>query len=121
MRPVLARDVTLVAEIDRRRSAIAVLAETPSTTPSRRGATPKVVNGIAGAPASVADTGRPVSAYSWLQPSRSCIKSFSRQPRSVDPPICAPMTERNELVVCWATIRFSDYAPVSVKPFCVPV
>jgi hypothetical protein len=36
------------------------------------------VNGIAGAPARVADTGLAVSAYSWLQPSRSCIKSFSR-------------------------------------------
>ncbi len=58
MRAVLSRDVALIAKSIDVASATAVLAESPSTTPSRCGATPKVANGMAGAPASVAVTGR---------------------------------------------------------------
>jgi hypothetical protein len=58
MRAVLSRDVALIAKSIDVASATAVLAESPGTTPSRCGATPKVANGMAGAPASVAVTGR---------------------------------------------------------------
>jgi len=50
MRAVLSRDVALIAKSIDVASATAVLAESPSTTPSRCGATPKVANGMAGAP-----------------------------------------------------------------------
>jgi len=98
-----------------------VLAEKPMTAPSRVGAAPNTVNGTPGAPTNDAVTGRPVSAYSWLQPKRSCAAILSRRPTSIAAPSCAPSTERSDCVVCCATLRLSDCAPVSVKPFCVAV
>ena len=47
--------------------------------------------------------------------------SGPRQPVSMLPLSCAPSTLRSELVVCEATIRFSELAPLSVKPACVEV
>ena len=91
------------------------------TAPSRVGAAPNTVNGTAGAPVNDAVTGRAVSAYSWLQPSRNSPAILSRKPTSIAAPSCAPKMVRSELVVCCATLRSSDCAPVSVKPFCVAV
>jgi hypothetical protein len=92
-----------------------VLAEKPTTAPSRVGAAPSTVNATAGAPSNDAVTGRAVSEYSWLQPSRSWAAIRSRSPTSIDAPSCVPKMVRSELVVCCATPRLSDCAPVSVK------
>jgi hypothetical protein len=43
------------------------------------------------------------------------------RPTSIAAPSCAPNTVRRDWVVCCATVRLSDCAPVSVKPFCVTV
>ena len=100
---------------------MAVLTEKPTTAPSRVGAAPNTVNGTEGAPANEAVTGRDVSAYSWLQPSRSCAAIRSRRPTSIAAPSCAPRMLRKDPLVCCVTLRLSDCAPVSVKPFWVAV
>ena len=100
---------------------MAVVAERPRTAPLRGAAAPLVVKASAGAPAKEAVTGRDVSAYSWDQPRRNTRFSFSRQPASMLPPIWAPRTERSDWVVCWATLRLSESAPVSVKAAWVEV
>src|SRR5882762_8066838 len=121
MRAVLPRDVAFVAEIDRRCVGDGgVGTEAHHRAVTLRGHAESRER-RAGAPARVTVTGRLVSAYSWLQPSRNCRTSFSRQPRSMAPPSWAPITERSELVVWALTVRLSDCAPVSVKAFCVPV
>ena len=75
----------------------------------------------AGAPANAAVTGRVRSANSWLQPSRKTRSSFSCHGASMPAPSCAPSTVRSDCVVCCATVRFSESAPVSLKPACVEV
>ncbi len=120
----LSGDVALVAEIERcGRSAMAVLAPRPMTTPSRCGAAPNVVKGVAGRtgergrhrPRRVGDT-------RGSSPAGTAAASFSRQPQHRSRRRAArPVPMRSELVVCAATVRLSELAPVSVKPFWVAV
>ena len=57
-----------------------------------------------------------VSAYSCCQPRRSLMLALA-----ISAPRSAPKVVRSELVVCAATVRLSESAPVSVKPLAVEV
>ena len=92
-----------------------VLAGSPITAESRCGVAPKTVKAADGAPANAAVIGRPVSANSCSQPSRSARSSVRSLPTRSAPARSAPNIVRSELVVCCATFRLSELAPHSLN------
>ena len=72
-----------------------------------------------GAPAKAALTGRLVSAYS-CSPAQPEHQGELLAPAEIEAPAqLGADGQRSELVVCCATLRLSELAPISVKAFCV--
>src|SRR5260370_12466032 len=76
-----------------------VVACKPSAALSRAGVAPNTVKALPGAPAKAAVIGRPVSASSCCQPSRTARSSLRSLPRPVELARSAPTVVRNYLAL----------------------